>query len=81
MEEHLQVCLILLFPVAILIFSFFSLQLVFFSLIAGMLDHILVETGGGKMPLNHVAVVSVLDSKTLSVTPYDPDVKFLILKP
>ncbi|KAJ8479151.1 hypothetical protein OPV22_022878 [Ensete ventricosum] len=39
---------------------------------AGMLDHILVETGGAKMPLNHVAVVSVIDSKTLSVTPYDP---------
>lgn len=39
----------------------------------GMLDHIIVETGGIKMPLNHVAVVSVLDSKTLSVNPYDPD--------
>ncbi|URE48658.1 Ribosome recycling factor [Musa troglodytarum] len=39
---------------------------------AGMLDHILVETGGAKMPLNHVAVVSVINSKTLSVTPYDP---------
>ncbi|WOL02433.1 hypothetical protein Cni_G11152 [Canna indica] len=39
---------------------------------AGMLDHILVETGGAKMPLNHVAVVSVIDSKTLSVTPYNP---------
>lgn len=44
-------------------------------LFAGMLDHILVETGGAKMPLNHVAVVSVIDSKTLSVTPYDPTVK------
>ncbi|XP_074589245.1 uncharacterized protein LOC141845099 [Curcuma longa] len=40
---------------------------------AGMLDHILVETGGGKIPLNHVSVVSVIDTKTLSVTPYDPD--------
>ncbi|KAD4586595.1 hypothetical protein E3N88_24196 [Mikania micrantha] len=40
---------------------------------AGMLDHIIVETGGVKMPLNRMAVVSVLDSKTLSVTPYDPN--------
>lgn len=39
----------------------------------GMLDHIIVETGGIKMSLNHVAVVSVMDSKTLSVTPYDPN--------
>ncbi|KAL9258416.1 Ribosome-recycling factor-like protein [Drosera capensis] len=40
---------------------------------AGMLDHIIVETGGVKMPLNRLAVVSVIDSKTLSVMPYDPD--------
>lgn len=40
---------------------------------AGMLDHIIVETGGAKIPLNHVAVVSVLDAQTLSVTPYDPN--------
>ncbi|KAF8398683.1 hypothetical protein HHK36_014538 [Tetracentron sinense] len=40
---------------------------------AGMLDHIIVETSGVKMPLIRVAVVSVLDSKTLSVTPYDPN--------
>ncbi|KAJ6821190.1 uncharacterized protein M6B38_393230 [Iris pallida] len=40
---------------------------------AGMLDHIIVETSGGKMPLNRVAVVSVMDSHTLSVTPYDPN--------
>ncbi|GFY83156.1 ribosome recycling factor [Actinidia rufa] len=40
---------------------------------AGMLDHIIVETGGVKMPLSRLAVVSVIDSKTLSVTPYDPD--------
>lgn len=39
-----------------------------------MLDHIVVETGGVKMPLNHLALVSVLDPKTLSVNPYDPDV-------
>ncbi|ESQ50002.1 hypothetical protein EUTSA_v10021359mg [Eutrema salsugineum] len=39
----------------------------------GMLDHIIVETEGVKMPLNHLALVSVLDPKTLSVNPYDPD--------
>ena len=39
-----------------------------------MLDHIIVETGGVKMPLSRIAVVSVLDPKTLSVAPYDPDV-------
>uniref|UniRef100_A0A2N9G8K3 Ribosome-recycling factor, chloroplastic n=1 Tax=Fagus sylvatica TaxID=28930 RepID=A0A2N9G8K3_FAGSY len=39
----------------------------------GMLDHIIVEVDGVKMPLNHLAVVSVLDSKTLSVNPYDPN--------
>ncbi|KAF7840448.1 Ribosome-recycling factor [Senna tora] len=38
----------------------------------GMLDHIIVETGGVKMSLNHIAVVSVIDPKTLSVNPYDP---------
>nr|AKM76787.1 ribosome recycling factor [Melianthus villosus] len=40
---------------------------------AGMLDHIIVESGGVKMPLNRLAVVSVLDPKTLSVNPYDPN--------
>lgn len=39
-----------------------------------MLDHIIVETGGVKVNLGRIAVVSVLDSKTLSVTPYNPDV-------
>ncbi|KAL2979498.1 hypothetical protein AAZX31_13G175900 [Glycine max] len=39
----------------------------------GMLDHIIVETSGLKMPLNRLAVVSVLDPKTLSVNPYDPE--------
>ncbi|KAJ7970685.1 ribosome-recycling factor [Quillaja saponaria] len=39
----------------------------------GMLDHIIVETSGVKMPLNRIAVVSVLDPKTLSINPYDPD--------
>lgn len=37
-----------------------------------MLDNIIVETGGLKMPLRRVAVVSVIDSRTLSITPYDP---------
>lgn len=40
---------------------------------AGMLDHIIVETGGVKMPLSRIALVSVLDPKTLSVNPYDPE--------
>ncbi|CAI9780604.1 unnamed protein product [Fraxinus pennsylvanica] len=40
---------------------------------AGMLDHIMVEHFGVKTPLNRMAVVSVLDPKTLSVTPYDPN--------
>ncbi|KAK3023578.1 hypothetical protein RJ639_044038 [Escallonia herrerae] len=39
----------------------------------GMLDHIIVETSGVKMPLSCIAVVSVLDSKNLSITPYDPN--------
>nr|AKM76791.1 ribosome recycling factor [Pelargonium dichondrifolium]AKM76793.1 ribosome recycling factor [Pelargonium exstipulatum] len=39
----------------------------------GMLDHIIVETGGAKIPLNRLALVSVLDSKTLSINPYDPN--------
>lgn len=42
-----------------------------------MLDHIIVETSGLKMPLNRLAVVSVLDPKTLSVNPYDPEVLYL----
>lgn len=44
-----------------------------------MLDHIIVEIDGVKMPLNHLAVVSVMDSKTLSVNPYDPNVMNLYL--
>nr|XP_048337030.1 ribosome-recycling factor [Ziziphus jujuba var. spinosa] len=39
---------------------------------SGMLDHIIVETGGVKLPLNQMAVVSVMDSKTLSINPFDP---------
>ncbi|XP_065878402.1 uncharacterized protein [Euphorbia lathyris] len=39
----------------------------------GMLDHIIVETEGVKLALNRLAVVSVIDSKTLSVNPYDPN--------
>ncbi|KAK1369757.1 Ribosome-recycling factor, chloroplastic [Heracleum sosnowskyi] len=38
----------------------------------GMLDHIIVLANGMKIPLNGMAAVSVLDSKTLSVSPYDP---------
>ncbi|KAL5215163.1 hypothetical protein ABZP36_004315 [Zizania latifolia] len=38
----------------------------------GMLDHIMVETADVKVPLNRIAVVSVLDAHTLSVMPYDP---------
>ncbi|XP_050382657.1 uncharacterized protein LOC126799491 [Argentina anserina] len=37
----------------------------------GMLDHIIVETGGLKLPLSQIAVVSVMDSKTLSINPFD----------
>lgn len=37
----------------------------------GMLDHIIVDTSGVKMALNHLALVTVIDSKTLSITPYD----------
>lgn len=44
-----------------------------------MLDHIIVETDGVKLPLNRSAVVSVMDAKTLSVNPYDPNVMILIL--
>ncbi|KAG8065053.1 hypothetical protein GUJ93_ZPchr0004g39780 [Zizania palustris] len=40
----------------------------------GMLDHIMVETADVKVPLNRIAVVSVLDAHTLSVMPYDPSV-------
>ncbi|XP_047322692.1 ribosome-recycling factor [Impatiens glandulifera] len=40
---------------------------------AGMLDHIIVETSGVKMPLSRMALVSVLDPKTLSISPYDPN--------
>ncbi|XP_031480415.1 uncharacterized protein LOC116250711 isoform X1 [Nymphaea colorata] len=40
---------------------------------AGMLDHIIIEAHGIKSPLSHLAVVSVIDAHTLSVTPYDPD--------
>jgi ribosome recycling factor len=42
---------------------------------AGMLDHIMVETADVKVGLNRIAVVSVLDSHTLSVMPYDPSVR------
>lgn len=41
---------------------------------AGMLDHIIVEASGLKLPLSQIAVVSVMDSKTLSINPFDPNV-------
>ncbi|CAI9111545.1 OLC1v1011794C1 [Oldenlandia corymbosa var. corymbosa] len=40
---------------------------------AGMLDHIIVESVSVKSPLNRMAVVSVIDPKTLSITPFDPN--------
>lgn len=58
----------------LLVSVWFTLSLCLFRAFAGMLDHIIVEIGGVKMPLNHLALVSVLDPKTLSVNPYDPDV-------
>eukprot|EP01018_Ginkgo_biloba_P026139 Gb_22384 [translate_table: standard] len=39
-----------------------------------MLDHIIMEANGVRMPLSRIAAVSVLDSLTLSVTPYDLNV-------
>lgn len=50
---------------------------ILYTVIAGMLDHIIVETSGVKMSLSQIAVVSVLDSKTLSINPYDPNVTSL----
>lgn len=43
-----------------------------------MLDHIIVDSGGVKTPLCRMAVISVLDPKTLSVNPYDPDVIYTL---
>ena len=45
----------------------------------GMLDHIIVETSGLKLPLSQIAVVSVMDSKTLSINPFDANVMSLCL--
>ncbi|KAL5581318.1 hypothetical protein UlMin_013760 [Ulmus minor] len=39
----------------------------------GMLDHIIVDIRDVKLPLNQIAVVSVMDSKTLSINPFDPN--------
>ena len=38
---------------------------------ASLLDHIHVEVYGQAAPLSHVANINVLDSKTLSVSPWD----------
>lgn len=37
-----------------------------------ILDSILVDVYGQKMPLNHIASIVVLDAQMLQVTPYDP---------
>lgn len=39
-----------------------------------MLDHIMVQHYGVKTPLSRIAVVSVLDPKTLSVAAFDSNV-------
>lgn len=41
---------------------------------SGMLDHIIIESDGVRTPLSRIAAVSVIDSQTLSVTPYNLDV-------
>ncbi|MCL7033486.1 hypothetical protein MKW94_005898 [Papaver nudicaule] len=38
----------------------------------GLVDHLLVETSSGKMFLNRVCAVSILDAQTISISPYDP---------
>jgi len=38
----------------------------------GMLDSLLVEAYGQKMPINQVATVTVADAQLLQVTPFDP---------
>ncbi|KAJ7558653.1 hypothetical protein O6H91_04G050100 [Diphasiastrum complanatum] len=38
---------------------------------SGMLDHVMVEVHGTKTPLNNVAAVSVFDSQTINVLPFD----------
>lgn len=36
-----------------------------------LLDNVTVESYGAKMPLSHVATISILDAKTLSIAPWD----------
>ncbi|KAL5555528.1 hypothetical protein UlMin_037764 [Ulmus minor] len=38
----------------------------------GMLDHIIIDIGDVKPPLNQIVVVSIMDSKTLSINLFDP---------
>ncbi|XP_026409315.1 uncharacterized protein LOC113304425 [Papaver somniferum] len=38
----------------------------------GLVDHLLIETSSGKISLNRVCAVSVLDAQTISISPYDP---------
>jgi ribosome recycling factor len=40
----------------------------------GMLDHVTVESHGVRVPLPHVAAVSMPNLETLTVMPYDPSV-------
>lgn len=37
-----------------------------------VLDHVVVESYGTKLPLKHVATVSIEDARTLRITPFDP---------
>jgi ribosome recycling factor len=39
-----------------------------------MLDHVTVESHGVRVPLPHVAAVSMPNLETLTVMPYDPSV-------
>jgi len=37
----------------------------------GILDHVMVDYYGSPMPINQVANVSLLDARTISVTPWE----------
>jgi ribosome recycling factor len=40
---------------------------------ADMLDSVLVEAYGTKMPLNQVASIAVIDAQLIQITPFDPN--------
>jgi ribosome recycling factor len=40
---------------------------------AEMLDGVIVEAYGSRMPLNQVASVAVIDAQLIQITPYDPN--------